>query len=59
MTGTPRKPMARSVAISRVRAATAAYIVLSAPNMAPIAMMIATVVPSMRMVRVRSSDWRL
>ncbi len=38
ITGTPRKPMARSVAISRARVATAAYMVLSAPNTAPIAM---------------------
>ena len=37
-TGRPRKPIARSVAISRARAATAAYMVLSAPNTAPIAM---------------------
>jgi hypothetical protein len=37
-TGVPRKPMARMVAISRARPATAAYMVLSAPNTAPMAM---------------------
>ena len=38
--------MARKVAISRPRAATAEYMLLSAPNMAPIAMMMATVLPT-------------
>ena len=38
-TGPAPKPRARKVAISRARLATAAYIVLRAPNMAPMAMM--------------------
>jgi len=50
ITGDPRNPMARSVAISRVRAATAAYMVLSAPNTAPTAMMTPTTVPRIRMM---------
>ena len=40
------KPSARMVAISRPRSATAEYIVLRAPNTAPIAMMAATRPPS-------------
>ncbi len=38
-TGMAPKPSARNVAISRDRALTAEYIVLSAPNNAPTAMM--------------------
>src|SRR3546814_14345958 len=38
-TGPEPKPIARSVAISRERADTAEYMVLSAPNIAPTAMM--------------------
>ena len=38
-------PSARSVAISRVRAATAAYIVFIAPKQAPIAMTMPTKKP--------------
>ena len=38
----PPKPMARRVAISRVRESTAEYIVLMAPNTAPTAMMTPT-----------------
>ena len=39
MTGSPEKPMARKVAISLPRAATAAYMLLSAANTAPSPMM--------------------
>ena len=55
-TGRPEKPMARSVAISRARAATAANMVLSAPNIAPIAMIAPTVMPMMRITFVMPSD---
>ena len=48
-TGAAPKPSARSVAISRPRAATALYIVLSAPNNAPNAIIRATTVPSVVM----------
>ena len=44
-TGVPRKPMARMVAISRARPATAAYMVFNAPNTAPMAMMVPMTVP--------------
>jgi len=44
------------VAISRARAATAANMVLSAPNTAPIAMMVPTTRPMMRMTLVMVSD---
>ena len=47
-TGRPGKPMARKVAISRARDATAANIVLSAPNIAPTAMIAPTTMPMMR-----------
>ena len=43
-TGNAPKPIARSVAISTVRVLTAEYIVFSAPNSAPTAMMPPTVV---------------
>ena len=43
-TGNAPNPIARSVAISTVRVLTAEYIVLSAPNSAPTAMMPPTVV---------------
>ncbi|MNN94172.1 hypothetical protein D3C81_2127500 [compost metagenome] len=46
-TGRPRKPIARIVAISRARVATAAYMVLSAPNTAPTAMMVPITLPRM------------
>ncbi len=46
-TGSPRKPIARMVAISRARVATAAYMVLSAPNTAPMAMIAPITVPRM------------
>ena len=42
-TGTPPKPMARSVAISTWRLAIAEYMQLSAPKVAPSAMKTATV----------------
>ena len=42
-TGRPPKPSALRVAISTVRVETAVYIVLSAENTAPTAMMAATV----------------
>ena len=58
-TGVPRKPMARNVAISRVRVATAAYMELSAPNTAPIAMITPTTVPRMRMMVEIVSDCAL
>src|SRR5262249_57991846 len=45
-TGRPPKPMARSVAISTWRLATAEYMQLSAPKVAPTAMNPATVYPS-------------
>ena len=54
-TGAPEKPMARSVAISRARVDTAAYMVLSAPNTAPTAMIPATTRPRMRIRRLRRS----
>ena len=46
------KPSARSVAISRVRAATALYMVFSAPNTAPMAMSNAIRKPSVVINRV-------
>jgi hypothetical protein len=48
----PPKPSARNVAISRVRAATALYIVFNAPNTAPMAMRKAIQNPS---VSIRAS----
>jgi len=56
-TGHAPKPMARSVAISIPRAATAENMLLSAPNIAPIAMMTATVLPTMLMTLVNCLDW--
>ena len=56
ITGTRRNPRARKVAISRARAATAEYIVLSAPKTAPMAMMAPTVMPRIRAMRARPSD---
>ena len=44
----PPKPSARRVAISRARAATAEYIVFSAPKTAPMAITKATRKPSTR-----------
>ncbi len=41
-TGMPPKPIARRVAISRARLSTAEYMVLSAPNTAPMAMITPT-----------------
>ncbi len=55
-TGRPPKPMARSVAISRLRALIAAYMVLSAPKMAPSAMITPTLMPTMRITLVTPSD---
>ena len=49
-TGAPPKPIARSVAISRARVPTAAYIVLSAAKVAPSAMMKVTTPASAPMV---------
>ncbi len=49
-TGRPRKPIARMVAISRARVATAAYMVLSAPKTAPTAMIAPITVPRIRMM---------
>ena len=56
-TGTPRKPIARSVAISRAREATLANMVLSAPNTAPIAMIEPTTMPMIRSTFDTPSDW--
>ena len=55
-TGMPRKPIARKVAISRARAAIAANMVLSAPKIAPIAMITPTVMPTTRITLVSASD---
>ena len=55
-TGTLRKPSARRVAISRARPATAAYMLLSAPNTAPIAMIAPITEPRMRISLVSPSD---
>ncbi len=55
-TGRPAKPIARRVAISRARAATAANIVLSAPNIAPMAMMLPTTMPITRITVAVPSD---
>ena len=49
-------PSARSVPISRVRYATAAYIVFMAPNIAPIDRMIVTNVPNTRITVVITCD---
>src|SRR5712692_3400922 len=51
------KPIARSVPISRVRAATIAYIVLSAPKTAPSPMMIDTKATRNSSVPARPPDW--
>ena len=56
ITGGERKPIARKVAISRARVATAAYIELSAPKIAPIAMITAMVMPTTRMTLLSPSD---
>ena len=45
-TGPPPKPIARSVAISRVRAETAVYIVFNAPKIAPIPIRPAISIPT-------------
>ena len=55
-TGPPPKPSARNVAISRVRAATALYIVFNAPNTAPTAIKNAIRKPRVVISRVRVSD---
>ena len=55
-TGRPEKPIARSVAISRARDATAANMVLSAPNIAPIAMIAPTARPIALITWVICSD---
>ncbi len=55
-TGPAPNPSARSVAISRVRAATALYIVLSAPNNAPSAIRLAMKTPMVVMKRVTAVD---
>ena len=55
-TGAARNPRARKVAISRVRVATAAYMLLSAPNTAPIPMMMPMALPSAVISRVRAAD---
>ncbi|MCE2541194.1 MAG: hypothetical protein J4G16_12680 [Acidobacteria bacterium] len=55
-TGRPPKPRARSVAISRVRAATAVYIVLMPPNTAPIPIRSAITVPMPVMMPVMAWD---
>ena len=53
-TGKPPNPNARKVAISVLRAATAEYMVLSAPNTAPTPMSKRSTVPAPR-TRVESS----
>ena len=50
------KPRARIVAISRPRSAIAEYMVLSAPKMAPMAMIAATTPPSTVISRVMVVD---
>ena len=47
-TGVALKPIARRVAISTVLTLTAVYIVFSAANSAPIAMMVATTIAKIR-----------
>ena len=49
-TAPPPKPTARMVAISRVRSATAEYMVLSAAKTAPTPMIRATIVPRPRIM---------
>ena len=44
------KPSARSVAISRVRLATAVYIVITAPNTAPMPISTPMIMPIVRMI---------
>ena len=51
------KPSARSVPISRVRAATIAYMVFMAPNTAPMPMITATNVASARSVLASGPAW--
>ena len=55
-TGTLPKPSARSVAISRVRAATAEYIVLTAPKIAPSPISAAMANPIVRMIACSTCD---
>ena len=59
ITGQAPKPSARSVPISAVRADTAEYIVLSAPNVAPTAITSATKPASTPITVVRLPDWPL
>ena len=56
-TGAAPKPSARKVAISRVRAETAEYIVLSAANTAPTPISTAMVVPTYLIRASRMRDW--
>ena len=57
ITGPEPKPSARSVAISRVRVATALYIVFNAPNNAPNAIIPAINTPIFSMKPVSIEDW--
>ena len=50
-------PSARRVPISRVRAATTAYMVFMAPKTAPIPMMMATKVARPRRIRASGPAW--
>jgi len=54
-----RKPSARSVPISGVRLATAEYMVIIAPMMAPMEKTAVSVVPRMRRNLAIISDWSL
>ena len=56
-TGALPKPSARKVAISTVRVATAEYMVLSAANSAPMAMMIAMATPNPSICVARLPAW--
>ena len=57
ITGPEPKPSARKVAISRVRRATELYIVLSAPNSAPNAIMPAMNTPNFWINATSIEDW--
>ncbi len=52
-----RNPRVRSTAISGPRAPTAAYIVFTAPKMAPIAMMLAMKIAAKLRICVSRTDW--
>ena len=56
-TGMLPNPSARNVAISRVRLATAVYIVMTAPNAAPTPISTPIIIPIVRMIICRVCVW--